>query len=80
MHSQAYRLHPAESWVSQLHASLHAVVARLTQPQVRSRPAAPTRFSEAEALRSYAATFLKDDPRFADDLFAAADRHEEGVH
>jgi hypothetical protein len=80
MHSQAYRLHPAASWVSQLQSSLHAVVARLSQRQALPRPAAPTRSSEAEALRDYAATFMKDDPRFADDLFAAANRHEAGVH
>lgn len=33
-------------------------------------------FEEAEALRTYASTFLEQDPGFAQDLFAAADRHE----
>jgi hypothetical protein len=33
-------------------------------------------FEEAESLRSYAQTFVSNDPGFAADLFAAADRHE----
>ena len=33
---------------------------------------------EAEALRRYAQRFADHDPRFADDLLAAADRHERG--
>lgn len=41
---------------------------------------APTRalsaFEEAEALRSYAIEIQRQDPQFAQDLFAAADRHE----
>ena len=35
-----------------------------------------TAFEEAEALRSYAADIQSQDPDFAQDLFAAADRHE----
>ncbi len=35
-----------------------------------------TAFEEAEALRSYAADIQAQDPHFAQDLFAAADRHE----
>jgi len=35
-----------------------------------------TAFEEAEALRSYAASLQSQDPDFAQDLFAAADRHE----
>jgi hypothetical protein len=35
-----------------------------------------TAFEEAEALRSYAADIQNQDPDFAQDLFAAADRHE----
>lgn len=35
-----------------------------------------TAFEEAEALRSYAADFQAQDPDFAQDLYAAADRHE----
>ena len=35
-----------------------------------------TAFEEAEALRSYAADIQEQDPSFAQDLFAAADRHE----
>lgn len=35
-----------------------------------------TAFQEAEALRTYAADIQAQDPDFAQDLFAAADRHE----
>jgi hypothetical protein len=35
-----------------------------------------TAYEEAEALRSYAADIQSQDPDFAQDLFAAADRHE----
>ena len=33
-------------------------------------------FDEAESLRRYAQNFMKTEPSFAADLFAAADRHE----
>lgn len=33
---------------------------------------------EANELRAYAAQFQQQDPHFAADLFAAADRHESG--
>jgi hypothetical protein len=35
-----------------------------------------TAYEEAEALRTYAADIQSQDPNFAQDLFAAADRHE----
>ena len=35
-----------------------------------------TALEEAEALRTYAADIQSQDPDFAQDLFAAADRHE----
>ena len=34
------------------------------------------RSAQADALRDYACDFVSSDPRFAQDLFAAADRHE----
>ena len=37
-----------------------------------------TRAQEADAVRQYAWTFSRTDPRFAADLYAAADRHEIG--
>jgi hypothetical protein len=44
------------------------------------RPSAASRrlnvFEEAESLRAYAQGYLNTDPGFAQDLFAAADRHE----
>lgn len=39
-----------------------------------TQPATP--FEEAEALRTYALDIQARDPDFAQDLFAAADRHE----
>lgn len=39
-------------------------------------PAALTRREEAQELRAMAADLMASDPSFADDLFAAADRHE----
>jgi len=49
------------------------------QRVVTRAPAAPlpsNREREAAELRSYALSVRRTDPRFADDLFAAADRHE----
>ena len=50
---------------------------------IRQRRAARTeqmrsvsRYAEASALRRHAQGFMGADPRFAADLFAAADRHE----
>ncbi|HWH83715.1 MAG TPA: hypothetical protein VNU71_15895, partial [Burkholderiaceae bacterium] len=45
----------------------------------RSVKAAPSLEQEANELRAYAQQFMKSDPGFADDLFAAADRHEEAA-
>jgi hypothetical protein len=42
-------------------------------------PARPlSRFEEAEQLRAMAADVQQSDPAFAQDLYAAADRHELG--
>lgn len=43
-----------------------------------SRRVQSTRVAEAAAVRDYAMGWLKQDPRFAADLIAAADRHEIG--
>ncbi|WKB55516.1 hypothetical protein [Eleftheria terrae] len=56
-------------------AGLKAAAQRLFARQVR-RQGPPDRASEAEDLRRYAQDFLGSDPRFAAELFAAADRHE----
>lgn len=39
-------------------------------------PRTLTRFEEAEQVRAMAMDLLDSDPAFAQDLFAAADRHE----
>jgi hypothetical protein len=52
-----------------------ALVRKVLAPNVVQTQAL-TAFQEAEALRSYAADIQSQDPEFAQDLFAAADRHE----
>ena len=44
--------------------------------QSRERAAVIGRITEANRLRHVARGFMSSDPRFAADLFAAADRHE----
>lgn len=43
-----------------------------------AKPIALTRFEEAEKLRAMACDLQSSDPTFAQDLYAAADRHEFG--
>ena len=69
---------PAAAWaaaawirVSRLAMQLQAWV-----PQRNERAAVIGRVSEANRLRHVARGFMSSDPRFAADLFAAADRHE----
>ena len=52
-------------------AVLHTALAPATAPGI-----AQTAFEEAEAVRNLAAEIQHQDPGFAQDLFAAADRHE----
>jgi hypothetical protein len=52
-----------------------AVVAKVLAPAA-APSATLTAFEEAEALRTFAAEIQQQDPGFAQDLFAAADRHE----
>lgn len=44
----------------------------------RAQRAADARLAEANAVRRYAEQVRRDDPRFASELLAAADRHELG--
>lgn len=44
----------------------------------RAQRAAAARIAEANNVRRYAQQVSRYDPRFASDLFAAADRHEQG--
>jgi hypothetical protein len=50
----------------------HASVARTQAPRYSERAA------DAARVRRYAQQVMSYDPRFAADLFAAADRHERG--
>ena len=49
--------------------------AGLRASTVLQRPAM-TAYEEAEELRTFALSYIDSDPHFANDLFAAADRHE----
>ena len=58
-------------------AGRHLVVALLSTLQRKSAASQQlSAFQEAENLRALADTWVKTDPGFAADLFAAADRHE----
>lgn len=50
----------------------------LTGWKVTATEAPSSRKAEADAVREWAWTFARTDRSFADDLFAAADRHERG--
>ena len=52
-------------------------VEKLSQQRAESRHFAG-RQDEAARVRTYAQQIMGHDPRFAADLFAAADRHERG--
>ena len=54
---------------------LMAAVKRLMAPSAKP-PAPRNRVREAAEVRAWAETVRRTDPRFADDLFSAADRHE----
>jgi hypothetical protein len=58
-----------------LAAALWASMAAVRLGHQRSEPSAA---KAAQTLRVYASTLAVSDPRFARDLFAAADRHEYG--
>jgi hypothetical protein len=51
-----------------------ALLSTLSRKHLARRPL--TVYEEAESLRSHAQQFVRTDPAFAADLFAAADRHE----
>jgi hypothetical protein len=58
-------------------AQLRTAALRIFGPSQRRSPDLRNRTLEADQLREFALTFVESDPRFATDLFAAADRHEE---
>lgn len=79
--SQTFRPAPrhlgAERAVGVVMALARAVASAFSSP--RTAKAAPSLEQEANELRAYAQLFMKTDPGFADDLFAAADRHEQAA-
>lgn len=68
MHGVHTRPSPLGSWLKS--ALLHLVSAPTQAPPLRDR------VREAAELRVWATEVRQTDPRFAADLFAAADRHE----
>jgi hypothetical protein len=60
---------------SPLGAWLKSTLARLMSASAKAPPPRD-RVREAAELRTWAACVQRTDPRFAADLFAAADRHE----
>jgi len=59
---------PIGRWLKAAFPHRAAVPAKAPPPRDRAR--------EAAALRTWATQVRHDEPRFADDLFAVADRHE----
>ena len=68
----------AAAWAATAWIAMSRIGMRLmTQARQSSERAAIVgRVSEANRLRNVARGFMSSDPRFAADLFAAADRHE----
>lgn len=67
----------ASSFAHALPRRALALVLRLLTGWKAPSPAVPlTRKAEADAVREWAWTFARTEKNFADDLFAAADRHE----
>ena len=58
-------------------AALYNALQRRSEARAARRDA-EDRLSEAGRVRRYAQEVMSMDPRFASDLFAAADRHERG--
>jgi hypothetical protein len=65
----------AAAWAASLFSGLLNLL-RSPVDAAGTRKAFSDRQREASAVREYAQRFSAHDPRFAADLFAAADRHE----
>ena len=63
-----------QTWVNNAIARIWPRAARKPAP-----PASRDLVREAAEVRAWADTVRRTDPRFAEDLFAAADRHEVGA-
>lgn len=57
------------------------LLAAILKSALQARPITRTSSAEQEAdkLRAYADTLYRTDPRYADDLYAAANRHEQAA-
>jgi hypothetical protein len=64
------------AWVFQTLSSSFQTLSRMMRERA-DRRAAQVRIGDASSVRRYAMSVMQYDPRFAADLFAAADRHEQ---
>lgn len=69
---------PAAAWAADAWIAASSLGAKLQawMRQRGERAAVTGRVTEANRLRHVARGFMSNDPRFAADLFAAADRHD----
>ena len=70
----AAHVRPVGFWIQ---AGLNALRNTFAPSPAASKPQL-TRQQEADQLRAYACTLVQEDPSYAEDLFAAAERHELG--
>jgi hypothetical protein len=63
------------AWAASLATSVLGLVSRTLESRAQTK-ALKTRAEEAAAVRGMAELVRRQDPRFAADLLAAADRHE----
>lgn len=69
---------PATAWAATLFTGLLSWFERSREAKADALATA-ARIADAAAVRAYANRCATHDPRFAADLMAAADRHEQGL-
>jgi hypothetical protein len=80
-HDLAREVQNVSTALLELAVATRRLVAALLAPLTQRKPLCmvKTAFQAAAELRSYADTLYPTDPRFAQDLYAAADRHERAA-
>lgn len=79
-HPRTLATAPQTGWADSLAKIVDAARQRalaLWNPQSPPRATGSSASIEANRVRNLALDYMRHDPRFAADLFAAADRHEE---
>lgn len=74
----AQEANPVSDALRELGTATRRLLTAVFKTVLRSRPISQvvTAQQEADKLRAYADTLYRTDPRYAEDLYAAADRHE----